>query len=338
MKRNTLNVSFKTVGAGLVRARSMSIKHGQGQSLPLQIFSLPQGLKRGLSFFVLLLCALLFMSCKSQPTVQGKRYEFKGTIVSVDKAHQSATISHEAVKDFMDAMTMPFKVKDAWSLDVMKSGDEIQATLVVTDDSAWLEEVIVVQKSATQTATPPESSQTPKPGDAIPDFRLINQDSKPVRLAQYKGRALLLTFIYTRCPVPEYCTLMSSNFALIERELQKDVMLYKRTHLVSISFDPAYDTPKVLRSYGASQTGNYDKETFAHWEFVTGDAEEVKRLAQFFGLTYIPEKDQLVHSLQTALIAPDGKLAKLYSGNEWKPAEVLEDIRNILDKTEWQKK
>lgn len=288
-----------------------------------------------ISLVILILCALL-MACQSKPAaiVQGKRYEFKGTIVSIDKANQSATISHEEVKDFMDAMTMPFKLKDAWPLDVMKPGDEVQATLVVTDDSAWLEDVVVVQKSAAQPTATPESSQMPKPGDAVPDFRLVNQDGKSVRLAQYKGRALLLTFIYTRCPVPEYCTLMSSNFAAIERELQKDKALYKQTHLVSVSFDPAYDTPKVLRSYGASQTGNYDKETFSHWEFVTGEAEEVKRLAQFFGLTYLPEKGEFVHSLQTALIAPDGKLSKLYSGNKWKPSDVLADIRTLFEKNQ----
>jgi protein SCO1 len=289
-----------------------------------------------ISLFILLLCALLLVACQSKPApaAQGKRYDLKGKIVSVDKANQSATISHEEVKDFMDAMTMPFKLKDAWPLDVMKPGDEVQAALVVTDDSAWLEDVVVIQKSAAQTSGTPESSQRPKPGDAIPDFRLVNQDAKPVRLAQYKGRALLLTFIYTRCPVPEYCSLMSSNFAEIERELQKDETLYKKTHLVSVSFDPAYDTPKVLRSYGASQTGNYDKETFAHWEFVTGEAEEVKKLAQFFGLTYVPEKGEFVHSLQTALIAPDGKLVKLYSGNEWKPADVVSDIRTIFDEAQ----
>jgi protein SCO1/2 len=284
-----------------------------------------------LNFSTLALCVLL-VACQSKaPAPQGKRYDFKGTIVSVDKANQSATISHEDIKDLMEGMTMPFKLKDAWPLDVMKPGDGVQATLVMTDESAWLEDVVVVQKSATQTVAQPESSTMPKPGDTVPDFHLVNQDGKPVRLAQYRGRALLLTFIYTRCPVPEYCALMSSNFAEIDRELQKDADVYKKTHLVSISFDPAYDTPKVLRSYGAAQTGNYDKETFSHWEFVTGDAEEVKRLAQFFGLTYIPEKDQLVHSLQTALIAPDGKIAKLYSGNEWKPADVLSDIRTTLD-------
>ncbi len=275
----------------------------------------------------------MLLACQSKPPVpQGKRYDLKGTIVSIDKANQSAIISHEEVKDFMDAMTMPFKLKDAWPLDVMKPGDEVQAALVVTDDSAWLEDVVVVQKSAAQTTGTPESSAIPKPGDMVPDFRLVNQDNKLVRIAQYKGRALLLTFIYTRCPVPEYCSLMSSHFAEIERELQKDAALYKKTHLVSVSFDPAYDTPKVLRSYGAAQTGNYDKETFSHWEFVTGEAEEVKKVAQFFGLTYLPEKGEFVHSLQTALIAPDGKLVKLYSGNKWKPSDVVADINVLFEK------
>ena len=286
-----------------------------------------------LRVFVLFICALL-TACQSQPVPQGKRYDLKGTVVSIDRADQTVTISHEAVKDFMDAMTMPFKLKDAWPLDVVRPGDQLQATLVVTDTSHWLEDVVIVQKSATPTVPRPESSAEPKPGEAVPDFRLVNQDGKPVVLKKYQGKAVLLTFIYTRCPVPEYCALMSSNFAEIDRELQKDDALYKKTHLLSVSFDPAYDTPKVLRSYGAAQTGNYDRETFAHWEFATGSADEVKRLAQFFGLTYIPEKNEIVHSLKTALIAPDGKLAKLYTGNEWKPADVTADIRALFEKSQ----
>ncbi|HYJ45307.1 MAG TPA: SCO family protein [Pyrinomonadaceae bacterium] len=281
-------------------------------------------------FFLLPLCALL-TACQSKPEPQGKRYELKGVVVSVDKPHSSALISHEEIKGYMEAMTMSYTLKDAWPLDVMKPGDQIQATLVVTDASAWLEDVVITQKSAAQTPATPESSAMPKPGDAVPDFRLVNQDGHALHLAQYKGKALLLTFIYTRCPVPEYCTLMSDNFAAIDKELKTDPALYNRTHLLSISFDPDYDTPKVLRSYGASHTGNYDKETFTHWEFATGDSGEVKKMAEFFGFTYIPEKDQIVHTLQTVLVAPDGKIVKLYSGNEWKPAEVLGDIRAVLD-------
>jgi protein SCO1/2 len=283
--------------------------------------------------FILLLLCFALASCKSQPAAQqGKRYELKGTVVSVDKPNQSATISHEEIKDYMEAMTMAYKLKDAWPLDVMKPGDEIQATLVVTDDSYWLEDVVVTQKRNVSSSTPAVETSLPKSGEAIPDFRLVNQDGKPVRLTQYRGKALLITFIYTRCPLPEYCTLMSNNFAVIDHDLQKDSVLYEKTHLLSISFDPEFDTPKVLRSYGASHTGNYDRETFSHWEFLTGDAPEVKKMAQFFGFTYIPEKDQIIHSLQTALIAPDGKLAKLYSGNAWKPSDVLRDINSIIEK------
>jgi protein SCO1/2 len=280
---------------------------------------------------VLILLCLGLASCQSTPEKPGKRYEVRGRVVAVDKAHKQVTLSHEEIKDYMDAMTMPFTVKDAWPLDVAKPGDELKAVLVVTEDSHWLEEVVVVQGGGSRKDAPKiEGSQVPQPGDAIPNFRLINQDGKPISFTKYRGKALLLTFIYTRCPVPEYCTLMSNNFAAIEQELQKDAALYKSTHLLSISFDPEYDTPKVLRSYGAAHTGRFDQETFEHWEFATGNAKEVKRIAQFFGLTYVPEKDEIVHSLQTALIAPDGKLFKLYSGNEWKPLDVLQDIRDLL--------
>ena len=277
-----------------------------------------------------LLCCLLLASCRPEPAPQGRRFELKGTVVSADKARQTATISHEEVKGYMDAMTMPFKLKDAWPLDVMKPGDEVQATLVVTDASSWLEDVVVVQKERGPGPGAPEGSRPPEPGVEVPDFRLLNQDGKPVSLKKYRGRALLLTFIYTRCPVPEYCSLMSGNFAAIERELEKDPDLYARTHLLSVSFDTAHDTPRVLRSYGAATTGRYDKESFAHWEFVTGAAEEVKKMAQFFGLTYLPEKGEFVHSLQTALVAPDGRLSRLYPGNEWQPADVLADLRALL--------
>ena len=281
--------------------------------------------------FILLLC-LGLTSCQSPPEKPGKHYEVKGTVVSVDKANKQLTLSHEEIKDYMDAMTMPFTLKDPWPLDVVKPGDEVQAVLVVTEDSHWLEQVVVVQGGGSQKGGPQlESSGMPKPGDVIPDFRLVNQDGKPLRLRQYRGKALLLTFIYTRCPVPEYCTLMSNNFAAIDQELQKDAALFKKTHLISISFDPAYDTPKVLRSYGAAHTGKFDKETFEHWEFATGEPKEIKSIAQFFGLTFVPEKDEIVHSLQTALIGPDGKLARLYSGNKWKPVDVLNDIRAVFD-------
>jgi protein SCO1/2 len=168
-------------------------------------------------------------------------------------------------------------------------------------------------------------------GDKVPDFALVNQNNQPIRTGQYRGKAVLLTFIYTRCPIPEYCTLMSNNLSQIERELQKLGSLHEKTRLLSVSIDPEYDTPAVLRSYGASHTGRYGDETFSHWEFATGTKEQVKEVAQFFGLQYYPEKDQIIHGLRTVIIAPDGSVAKVYRGNEWKPAEVLEDLQRIAN-------
>jgi protein SCO1/2 len=120
---------------------------------------------------------------------------------------------------------------------------------------------------------------------------------------------------------------MSNNFAQIDRVLGQDPSLYEKTHLLSISMDPSYDTPEVLRSYGAAHTERYEKETFAHWEFAGGTSEQVKAIAQFFGLTYFPEKDQIIHGLRTAVITPEGKVAKIYTGNEWKPDEVIQEMK-----------
>ena len=170
--------------------------------------------------------------------------------------------------------------------------------------------------------------------DEVPDYRLINQDGKPIRIRDYRGKALVLTFIYTRCQDPNQCTLMSNNFAAIDQELQKQPELYQKTHLLSISFDPTYDTPKVLRSYGAAYTGKYSEETFAHWEFASGSADEVKGIAQYFGIRYYQDtpsgQEQVIHSLRTAVIGPDGKVVKVYRGNEWKPDDLVKDIQALL--------
>ncbi|HEU4766415.1 MAG TPA: SCO family protein, partial [Pyrinomonadaceae bacterium] len=140
------------------------------------------------------------------------------------------------------------------------------------------------------------------------------------------------TFIYTRCPFPDQCTLMSNNFAQIDRQLAQDAQLYAKTHLLSISIDPSYDDPKVLRSYGAAHTERYENETFAHWEFATGTNDQVKEIAQYFGLRYFPDKDQIIHALRTVIVDPNGKVAKVYTGNEWKTEEVVEELKRTVQK------
>jgi len=271
-----------------------------------------------------------------QPPQNEKRYPIKGVVVAVNQQDRTATIKHEDIPGYMQGMTMDFKIKNAADLQTMKPGDQITGTLVIDDISSWIEVTAVTEGGAVLTPTTVVPGE-PKPGDEIPDFTLVNQDGKAIHLSQYRGRSIALTFVYTRCPQPDQCTLMSSNFAAVDLELQKEPDVYAKTHLLTVSFDPEYDTPKVMRSYGASHTGRYSDEKFEHWEFTTGTADEVKRIAEFFGLRYFKDsstgEEQVMHSLRTAVIDPDGKLIKLYRGNEWKPSELADDLRHLATTT-----
>ena len=282
---------------------------------------------------VLLSLALIPSGCRPRRSANEKRYPLKGKIVAMNQIDRTATIAHEDIVGYMPGMTMTFNIKRDADLAMLKPGDQVTGTLVVDDLSSW------VEINSTIEGTPPISQDLnvpgePKPGTEVPDFGLVNQDGKRIHLAQYRGKALLVTFVYTRCPQPDQCTLMSNNFAAIDQALQKQPDAYAKTHLLTVSFDPDYDTPKVLRSYGASHTGRYSDETFQHWEFATGSKDEVKGIAQFFGLRYYhdteSDDEQVIHSMRTAIISADGKVLKLYRGNEWKPEEVLGELRSLF--------
>lgn len=286
-------------------------------------------------FLVLALLGSLALACGTRATSSEQRYQIKGKVVNVDKRGAAVTVAHEAIPGYMDAMTMPFRLKDPSLLDVMVDGDRLQATLVVSGTSSWLEEVVVVHESPDPSGV--TTSLEPKPGDEVPDFALINQDGKRISLRQYRGRALLLTFIYTRCPLPDFCPLMTEHFGDIEQALAAEPALYSNTHLLSVTVDPEYDTPKVLRQYAVKESHAHaggSPHAFSHWELATGSKEQVKSAAGYFGMQYWQEGDQIIHSLRTALIAPDGRLVKLYPGSEWKPQDVLGELRGIagLDK------
>lgn len=293
-------------------------------------------LRRSAALRLLLAAALLaapsLPGCGGGPeSRQSLHYTLRGTVVSIDRAHQQVIVSHEDVPGLMDGMTMSFTLREDSAYDVMRAGDRIEATLVVDGGRSWLEAPIISHAEAdAQPMSPSDTAREPEPGEEVPNFALTNQDGRRIELRDFRGRVLLVTFIYTRCPLPDYCTLMSTNFAAVNRALQQSLELAPKVHLLSVSFDTDYDTPKVLRSYGAAHTGNYSAEKFERWEFATGKPEEIERMAKFFGLVYDRQGEQIVHSLRTAVIAPDGKLYKLYRGNEWKPEELLRDVRELL--------
>lgn len=263
---------------------------------------------------------------KSDVTV----YHVRGKVVSTDAAHGIVVLDHEAIPGFMEAMTMPYQLKDASILSELHPGDVITADVLVSKSAQQtiLLDHIVVVAQAKPDYKPPVVYHVPAPGDKVPDFKLINQDGKAVHFGQFKGKMLLLTFIYTRCPLPNFCPLVTRNFATINSRLAATPALYAKTHLLSVSFDPEHDTPERLRAYGASYIGSDAKSAFAHWDFATTNQKELVEMAKFFdvGITH-GENDTITHTLSTTLIGADGKVVQFYPGNEWTPDQVIADVK-----------
>jgi protein SCO1 len=284
----------------------------------------------------ILLCTLLLGGCqgnKPESATAGndtKQYHVRGVVVSTNAAKSEVTLDSEAIPGFMDAMTMPYTLKTPNVINELHPGDTITATLFASKDSDLLDQIVVITQAKAD-YKPPVAYKPLNPGDAIPDFTLLNQSGNLIHLAQFRGKTLFMTFIYTRCPLADYCPRMSRNFARLDKMLAADPELYAKTHLLSVSFDPAYDTPKVLRSYGGAYTGNYTNETFAHWDFAAPPQKELDKVLNFFLLGITPEKDKTItHSLSTIVITPDGKVYKWYPENDWTPDQLLSDVKELL--------
>ncbi len=270
-------------------------------------------------------CVLLMLSCGAcSKKPAGKRYELEGRVVAVDSGSREITVAHQDIRGLMPGMTMPFQVgrEEDWIFGKIGPGDHIHATLVMTDH-AELQDISFTKGSDTG-SDGTSKVRIPEVGDDVPDFTLVNQSGKAIHLDQFRGKPLLLTFIYTRCPVPDFCLLMSNNFSEVLKQLEQSPQVFAKAQMLSISIDPAYDTPSVLRSYGERYAGKLDP-AFQHWQFASGSPEEVRKAADFFGLSYNQKQGQIVHTLQTVLIGSDGKVAKVYSGNQWKPTDVAAD-------------
>jgi protein SCO1 len=262
------------------------------------------------------------------PQTQAHRYQLVGTVVSIDKDQTSVMVDGKEIVGFMAAMTMAYPVRDAKALAALTPGDEITADVVVAADGAYLENIVVTKKSDGKGLT--GTSNSPKPGDRVPDFAMINQDGKRIHLRAYKGDVLLVTFIYTRCPFPDFCPLVSKNFSQIYAALRKDPSLGPKIRLLSISFDPQHDTPAVLRQYAETFRATTGANPFDRWQFAAVPPKDLVNIANYFGLYYHTEGGQLVHSMSTTIISPDGTVYKWYQDNNWAPADLIDDATQAL--------
>lgn len=287
--------------------------------------------RRHLPIALILTGAFFLASCHRGITGTLKRYPFTGHVLSVDIQNQTAVVDGDTIPGFMDAMAMTYRVKPASMLSHLSAGDSISAELVDIEpdgdnarSDSWLEHIKITGHTAPPHGTAANSLHTPAPGEEVPDFSFTNESGKRISLKQYRGKVLLLTFIYTRCPFPDFCPRMSGNFAEIYKQLGADPAL-AGTRLLSISFDPEHDTPKVLRDYGFSVAHTHEPGLFKRWTFAAPPAADLPKLADFFALTIKPEGGLITHTLSTAVIGPDGKIVKWYHGSDWRPSDLIKD-------------
>jgi len=277
---------------------------------------------------LLLLAVCLAPACRrASPPAGANRYPIAGRVVEVDAASRSVTLAHGDIPGFMPAMTMPFVVleKDAALLKAMAPGDAVTATLVVADSRYWLDEIVVVKPAVPLPAGAPAGHREPEPGDAAPEVALVDQSGRALRLSDYRGRALALSFVFTRCPLPDFCPFLMRGFALAHAALVADPALARKTALLTVSFDVVHDTPRVLRDYGLPFQKT--KPPFSHWRLASGRLEEVKRLGAAYGLDFQEDAGSFTHNLRTAVLGPDGRLRRLLRGNDWKPEELVAELR-----------
>lgn len=263
----------------------------------------------------------------SKAESSAKQYTVRGKVISVDAKDGVISLDTEAIPGFMEAMTMAYTLENPSVASELHPGDRITAELQIGAAGAVLSDIDIT-KQAVLNAMPPVQYHLPQSGDVVPDFKLLNQSGRKIHLHQFLGKVLVLTFIYTRCQSSQFCPLMSRNFAELDKLLAANPKLYAETHLLSISFDPKYDTPAVLRSYGGAYTGRYTREKFEHWDFAAPSMAELASLLQWFDVG-VTSKDGkvLLHSVSTAVIGPDGKIRAWYPTNTWTPQQVFQDVQ-----------
>ncbi|HEY3204075.1 MAG TPA: SCO family protein [Thermoanaerobaculia bacterium] len=252
-----------------------------------------------------------------------KRYPLKGVITAVAPAKSEITVQHGEIPGAMPAMTMSFPVRDDPKVvALLRPGDRVEATLVVDGDVFFLERILT--KGFVRTPTPggagavrPEPNRGIAVGEAVPDFALTDQTGKPVRLSQFRGEPVAVTFVYTRCPVATACPMTMAKFSRLSAALKKA----RFGVLLAITVDPQDDTTAVLKDY-ASKVGADP----AQWKFLTGDPAAVARVAETFGVLYYPERGQIIHSQTVAVVDPKGRLATIYFGERWEPEMVLQEL------------
>jgi protein SCO1/2 len=288
---------------------------------------------------------LLAIGCHRSPTpsphAPTQTFHVNGVVKDVQNGGKTVSIRHQEITNYMPAMTMPFDVKDVKESKGLRPGDAVSFRLNVTDNDSWIDQIRVLDATPPFTNAPPGVAQpvsnldtyisSPSAalrvvqplavGDPLPDYQFTNQLAQPIRTTQFKGQALAITFVFTRCPLPNFCPRMSSNFADAQKKLLTTPNAPTNWHLLTITFDPEFDTPKILKAYAT----RFEADP-KHWSFLTGDTADITAIAQQFGETFWTEQGSINHNLRTIIISSSGRIQNIITGNNWSADDLVEEL------------
>jgi protein SCO1/2 len=253
-----------------------------------------------------------------------KHYTVDGLVLRVEREKQTVVVSHNAIPRYMPAMAMPFRVRRAAELDGLAAGERVNFQLVVHRGQSFARSFRALAEDGTDTIRLAPVAEKVAVGDPLPDFGLIDQSSRPVRLSDFRGKVVAVNFIYTRCPLPDVCPRLSANFARVQKRFGR--RLGAELMLLSVTLDPQYDTPEVLTKYAKIWRANPEG-----WRFLTGDLREIQGVAGRFGMVYWPEEGLMTHTSQTCVVARDGRLAALVAGSSYSAAQLGDLIELELE-------
>ena len=283
--------------------------------------------------YLVLACALMATACtgmspesRYEASAEAKQYPIIGIVRGADKGARQIAVAHDAIPGFMDGMTMSFAVKEAWAVQVAQPGDRLSGTLVVDGGRSWIQGVSLTKPPVPDAGGSASNAASagigPATGTPLPATPLRDQAGREVTARTFAGRDVILTFIYTRCPLPDFCPLMMRRLDEASARLRK-AGRRNDVQMVAISIDPAHDTPKVLEAYGRAHITSEPGDPFHGWSLLTGTPEQIRTWATFFALNYEPDGKEIAHGLRTAVVDREGKVVGVLRGNDWTTDELM---------------
>jgi protein SCO1/2 len=274
----------------------------------------------------------LLIYCAAGDLWAAQRYAVSGMILKIDRPHRSFVASCKEIPGYMEAMAMPIPVHDAKLLDGLQPGTMVDFTLVVTGDDAYAEDVKIHHFQSTERdpfqarglqllenfGRKDAAARELGVGEPVPDFTLTDQTGRRISLSQFAGKVVAAAFVYTSCPLPNYCFRLSNNLGRLQKRFAE--RMGRDLVLLSVTMDPARDTPAVLAKYATTWKADANS-----WHFLTGPEADVSAVCHKFGVNFWPDEGALTHSLHTVVIDRQGRLAANFEGNEFS-AEQLGDF------------